>query len=106
MRDPNGPFCPFTKSSSALSGDDLVLTPQSTTKTHLSGRMIPQSGDDLNVVGQLFTDFLAGKNQTLTVKGDSVQPPGTSSPVTWLSTAFKTLELSVILPGEVSTVSK
>ncbi|KAI0321180.1 hypothetical protein OF83DRAFT_1280620 [Amylostereum chailletii] len=87
-----------------LSGDHLVLAPETTTKTHLSGRIVPQSGDDLNTIGQLFTDYLAGKNQTLKVKGDSVQPSGAGGPVNWLSTAFKTLELDVTLPGQVFTI--
>jgi hypothetical protein len=72
--------------------------------THLSGRIVPQSGDDLNVIGQLFSDFLAGKNSTLTTKGLSVVPPGQSSSVTWLTTAFKTLSLNVILPGQKFTI--
>jgi hypothetical protein len=50
------------------------LAPSATTNTHLSGRIIPQSGSDLENIGVLFSDFLAGKNQTLTVQGDSVQP--------------------------------
>jgi len=48
----------------------------------------------------MFSQFLAGANQTLTAKGDSVQPAGSTQPVTWLSTAFQTLSLTVILPGE------
>lgn len=57
-------------------------------------------GPDLDNIGILFSNFLAGANQTLVTKGDSVQPPGSSQPVTWLSTAFKTLSLNVLLPGE------
>ncbi|KAI0773181.1 hypothetical protein BD413DRAFT_603560 [Trametes elegans] len=84
-----------------LAGNDLFLAPSTETKLHLSGRMVPQSGDDLNTMGRLFSEFLAGKNQSLAVKGESVQPTGSSSPVQWLSTAFKTLTLDVTLPGEV-----
>jgi hypothetical protein len=51
-------------------------------------------------MGTLFSQFLGGEKVTLQTRGDSVQPPGTSGPVDWLSTAFKTLTLDVILPGE------
>ncbi|KAI0049858.1 hypothetical protein FA95DRAFT_1604022 [Auriscalpium vulgare] len=87
-----------------LSGANLVLPPQSTVKEHLTGRIVPQSGDDLNTIGKLFSQYLAGDNQTLSVYGDSVQPTGSSQPVTWLSTAFKTLVLEVILPGQKFTI--
>ncbi|KAJ7594702.1 hypothetical protein C8J56DRAFT_446479 [Mycena floridula] len=83
-----------------LTASHLFLTANSQTRTHLSGRMIPQSGDDLEVIGELFSKFLAGENQTLTTKGNSVQPDGSDGPVSWLSTAFKTLELDVTLPGQ------
>lgn len=88
----------------ALSGTGLVLSPESTTKEHLSGRIIPQSGSNLDTIGKLFSGFLAGDNQTLSVVGDSVQPSGSNGAVSWLSTAFKTLTLSVILPGQKFTV--
>ena len=88
-----------------LTGDNLVLPPEGTVTEHLSGRIVPQSGSDLDTIGTLFSNFLAGENQTLSVVGDSVQPTGASGEVTWLSTAFKTLTLSVILPGEKFTVS-
>ncbi|TFK44582.1 hypothetical protein BDQ12DRAFT_661303 [Crucibulum laeve] len=88
------------KASTALSASNLSLAPNSVTKTHLSGRIVPQSGSNLDVMGKLFSNFLAGQNQTLETRGDSVQPSGSSGPVSWLSTAFKTLALDVILPGE------
>lgn len=81
----------------ALSGDNLFLAAESDTPLHLSGRLIPQSGDDLNTIGQLFTQFLAGENSTLNVEGNSVQPPGASGEVGWLTTAFKTLVRLVFL---------
>ncbi|KAG5653629.1 hypothetical protein H0H81_011855 [Sphagnurus paluster] len=83
-----------------LTGKNLYLAPNSQTTNHLSGRIQPQSGKDLENIGVLFSKFLAGENQTLIVKGESVQPDGSNGPVTWLSTAFKTLELEVILPGQ------
>lgn len=89
----------------ALSGSNLFLAANSQTKTHLSGRIVPQSGADLANLGVLFSKFLAGENQTLVTKGDSVQPAGSSGPVAWLSDAFKTLTLDVILPGQKFDVS-
>lgn len=83
-----------------LSASDLVLAPQSEVTTHLTGRMIPQSGDGLAVMGRLFSEYLAADNVTLSVVGNTVQPSGTSAPVTWLSAAFKTLTLDVTLPGK------
>lgn len=62
--------------------------------------MIPQSGSGLSTIGKLFSEYLAADNITLNVQGDTVQPPGANGPVTWLSTAFKTLTLDVILPGK------
>jgi len=41
-----------------------------------------------------------GHNSTLATKGDSVQPPGADGPVSWLSAAFQTLTLNIILPGQ------
>jgi hypothetical protein len=84
----------------ALAAEHLTLAPNSATKSHLSGRMVPQSGPDLDKMGVLFSNFLAGKNQTLITKGRSVQPDGSDGSVGWLSEAFKTLELEVVLPGE------
>lgn len=88
----------------ALSGSGLFLTADTTTKLHLSGRIVPQSGSDLDVIGELFSNFLAGENQTLNVVGQSVQPSGSSRPVSWLTTAFMSLTLNVTLPGERFTV--
>ncbi|RDX40651.1 hypothetical protein OH76DRAFT_1365915 [Lentinus brumalis] len=83
-----------------LTGNNLFLAPETTTNLHLSGRITPKSGDDLKTIGELFTNYLHAENQTLSVQGESVQPSGSGSPVGWLSTAFKTLTLTVTLPGE------
>ncbi|KAH9061225.1 hypothetical protein EDB87DRAFT_404186 [Lactarius vividus] len=83
-----------------LSTTSLTLAPESMTYAHLSGHITPKSGSDLNAVGKPFSQFLSGKNQTLSVQGDSVQPTGTGA-VGWVSSAFKTLMLQVILPGHV-----
>lgn len=87
-------------SLSALTSQNLSLIPQSLTVSQLSGRIVPQSGTDLNNIGQLFSNFLSGQNSSLLAKGDSVTPPGANEPVTWLSEAFQTLELPVTLPGK------
>jgi hypothetical protein len=84
----------------ALSAENLVLKSNSVAQTHLSGRIVPQSGADLDKMGVLFSEFLNGQNVSLQTKGNSVQPPGASGAVDWLSTAFKTLTLDIILPGE------
>ncbi|KAL5507074.1 hypothetical protein ACEPAH_6530 [Sanghuangporus vaninii] len=86
-----------------LTADGLTLQPESTVTEHLTGRIVPQSGSDLENIGSLFSNYLAGENQTLSVVGDSVRPSG-SDEVTWLSTAFKTLTLPVILPGQKFTI--
>ncbi|KAF5389363.1 hypothetical protein D9757_004389 [Collybiopsis confluens] len=83
-----------------LSASNLFLAASSETTTHLSGRIVPLSGSDLDTIGQLFSDYLAGKNSSLIVKGVSVQPSGSSGTVTWLSNAFQTLSLDVTLPGQ------
>ncbi|KAF7301181.1 hypothetical protein MIND_00682600 [Mycena indigotica] len=87
-----------------LAASNLFLAPTATTKTHLTGRITPKSGSDLDTIGVLFSNYLAGKNQTLAVSGQSVQPSGSSGPVAWLSAAFKTLTLDVTLPGQTFTV--
>ncbi|KAI6121372.1 hypothetical protein F5141DRAFT_1186618 [Pisolithus sp. B1] len=83
-----------------LSADDLILAPESQTTTLLSGHMIPQSGNALTVVGKLFSEYLGANNITLSIKGSSAQPTGSSTLVAWLDTAFKTLILNVTLPGQ------
>jgi len=87
----------------ALSTTSLALAPLSMTKAHLSGRITPKSEGELATIGKLFSQFLAGQNQTLSVEGDFVQPSGTTA-VSWLSNAFKTLTLQVILPGQIYQV--
>jgi len=87
----------------ALSTTSLALPPESVTKAHLSGRITPKSGDELAAIGKLFTQFLAGQNQTLSVQGNFVQPSGTAA-VGWLGDAFKALTLQVILPGHIFQV--
>lgn len=87
----------------ALSTTSLTLAPLSVTKAHLSGLITPKSEGELVAIGKLFSQFLAGQNQTLSVQGVFVQPSGRAA-VGWLSSAFKTLTLQVILPGQVYQV--
>ncbi|KZV76329.1 hypothetical protein PENSPDRAFT_747787 [Peniophora sp. CONT] len=84
-----------------LTGTNLYLAAMSTTTEHLTGRITPKSSSsDLDTLGVLFSNFLAGQNQTLNVKGVSVAPDGNDE-IGWLSTAFKTLEINVTLPGHI-----
>ncbi|RPD52770.1 hypothetical protein L227DRAFT_646291 [Lentinus tigrinus ALCF2SS1-6] len=84
----------------SLTSNNLFLAPETTNSLHLSGRITPKSGDDVDVMGELFTNYLHAENQTLSVQGESVKPSASGSPVGWLSTAFKTLTLTVTLPGQ------
>ncbi|KAF7983257.1 hypothetical protein HWV62_22882 [Athelia sp. TMB] len=83
-----------------LSGSNLFLAADTNTTTALSGRIIPQTGSDADVIGQLFSEYLQADTITLIAKGDSVVPSGSSVPISWLSAAFKTLSLSVSLAGQ------
>ena len=96
----SGVIYDLRRGSLALMATDLVLLPEGEVTSHLSGRIVPQSGDALNVIGRLFSEYLAADNITLNVTGESVQPTGASSPVTWLSDAFRTFTLEVTLPGQ------
>ncbi|KAL1718757.1 hypothetical protein EV715DRAFT_290908 [Schizophyllum commune] len=82
-----------------LSGEGLVLAPQSKTTKHMAGRITPKSDDELDTIGDLFTRYLQAENISLTAQGDTVMPDG-SNEIEWLSDAFKTLELEVTLQGE------
>ncbi|KAL1699067.1 hypothetical protein EV121DRAFT_296530 [Schizophyllum commune] len=82
-----------------LSGQGLILAPQSATTKHMTGRFTPKSDDELDTIGDLFMRYLQAENISLTAQGDTVMPDG-SSEIEWLSDAFKTLELEVTLLGE------
>lgn len=87
---------------------NLFLAAHASTSTVLRGFITSKSSDkDRNVTGNLFSGYLQGKNQTLEVKGDSVVTRANGNkPVKWLSTAFKTLTLKVILPGKIYEIVK
>ena len=85
-----------------VSANNLFLAALATTETTLNGQITRKSGRDLANTGILFTNFLQGKNQTLQVTGVSVVTEANGNqPVNWLSAAFKTLTLNVILPGRI-----
>lgn len=63
------------------------------------GQITAKSGKGLVNTGILFSNYLQGKNQTLQVTGDSVVTEAQGGEVSWLTKAFKTLTLDVILPG-------
>ncbi|GAA5937070.1 uncharacterized protein JCM15063_000146 [Sporobolomyces koalae] len=84
-----------------VTGKGLTLPPKSTTELPLVGTIIYR--DDaagVQSLGEVFSMFLLGEMVPLTVTGDSVITPAQSTPVTWLSEAFKTLVLNVTLTGK------
>lgn len=82
--------------------ENLSLAPKSITIAALTGLIQPQSGDGIRTTGILFSNFLAGVEQTLQAKGLSVTSPAQPDhPVGWLSASFKTLAIDVVLPGRV-----
>lgn len=83
-----------------IHASNLFLAPTAVTDAELMGQITRKSGKDLETTGKLFSQYLQGVNQTLQVQGVSViSPAQPNSPVNWLSAAFKTLNLQVILPG-------
>lgn len=79
----------------------LTLAPLATTSAHLTGTIIKRTSPSSTAsLGVLFSQFLAGVDQTLSVTGNEVVSPAQpNSPVNWLSAAFKQLTLNVILHG-------
>ncbi|EPQ29604.1 uncharacterized protein PFL1_02823 [Pseudozyma flocculosa PF-1] len=81
---------------------NLFLAALTTTTTELYGQITAKSGQGLANTGILFTNFLQGKDQILQVKGVSVVTQANGNqPVNWLSAAFRTLTLDVLLPGKI-----
>ncbi|KAK0556496.1 hypothetical protein OC844_005834 [Tilletia horrida] len=90
----------LTTDVGSVTADNLFLAPKTDNSVALNGEIQSQSGDDLKNIGKLFSGFLAGKDQALTIKGVSViSPAQPGSPVKWLTAAFKSLNLNVTLPG-------
>ena len=86
-----------------IKSSDLFLAPHSATSAVLSGQLTERKSDkDLKSTGQLFSLYLQGKNQTLDIVGNNViTKENGNKPVKWLSDAFKTLTLHVVLPGHI-----
>ncbi|SCV70806.1 BQ2448_3568 [Microbotryum intermedium] len=86
-----------------IQGNNLDLAPLTTTTTKLTGTIVKRTSQaSTTSLGHLFSGFLAGLNQTLQVKGDSVvSPTQPNKPVNWLSAAFQQLTLQVVLPGKI-----
>ncbi|SHO78091.1 Uncharacterized protein MSYG_2433 [Malassezia sympodialis ATCC 42132] len=89
-----------------IHGSNLFLAPHATTNANLQGQITQKKGNtQTNTTGELFSGYLQGRNQTLLIQGDSVvTKENGNKPVKWLSNAFKTLKLSVILPGHIYKV--
>ncbi|CAO1623850.1 unnamed protein product [Parajaminaea phylloscopi] len=68
------------------------------------GAITDQSGNaaGLAALGVLFSEFLAGVNQTLQLRGVSVVTTANGNqPVSWLTNAFKRFQTDAILPGHI-----
>ncbi|BGP00846.1 hypothetical protein RTBOTA2_002159 [Rhodotorula toruloides] len=83
-------------------GSGLTLAPMATTPLPLEGTIIYRNDPaGVAALGEVFSQFLMGKEVPLDVTGDSVVTPAQpGSPVSWLSAAFKTLTINVTLPGK------
>ncbi|PWN24968.1 hypothetical protein BDZ90DRAFT_262821 [Jaminaea rosea] len=74
------------------------------TLAHTTGQIQDQTGNtaNLNVLGILFSQFLAGNNQTLQLRGVSVVTEANGNqPVSWLTAAFKRFQTNAVLPGQI-----
>ncbi|KAG2175944.1 hypothetical protein INT44_000422 [Umbelopsis vinacea] len=61
----------------------------------LNGRLVPQTDpNNLNVVSDLFTRYIAGEISNTTATGVAAMPDGVNS-ISWLSEGFKTVQLNV-----------
>ena len=93
---------------SFFSGTDLgplssngkaVFPPQGVAAIPMKGRLIPQTtAAGLAAITTVFDNYLSANDSMLDVKG--VSGSGPNGPVSWLSSAFKTLTIkNVVLPG-------
>ena len=82
---------------------NLFLAAATTTHTTLNGFLTQMKSDaQVKAAGQLFSQYLQGKGSDLEIKGDSVVTRANGNkPVSWLTAAFKTLTLDVVLPGHI-----
>ncbi|KAI8975148.1 hypothetical protein BDF20DRAFT_822209 [Mycotypha africana] len=75
-----------------------VFPPQGTASISLKGRLVPQKGEGLKAVAEIFDNYLSANDSIINVKG--VSGSGPNGVVNWLSTAFKTLTIpNVVMPG-------
>lgn len=81
------------------SDGQAVIPPKATGNIAMKGRLVPQdSQEGLDVVTEVFENYLSAKDTPLEVKG--VSGSGPNGEVGWLTTGFKTLDIqNVILPG-------
>ncbi|SAM05156.1 hypothetical protein [Absidia glauca] len=75
------------------------FAPAASSKIQMKGKMIPQKTQHgLDMITEVFENYLAAKNSILSVQGDYASGP--AGQVGWLTQAFKSLKIeNVILPG-------
>ncbi|CAG8458295.1 13175_t:CDS:2 [Acaulospora colombiana] len=71
----------------------FTMVPSGSSEMKLVGRLIPQSGDGVNVIANIFADVLNKKPVPLVAKGTGLQPP-----ISWLIPAFTQLSIDSVLP--------
>jgi hypothetical protein len=87
-----------------ITSDLLFLTAKATTNAMFTGFLSNQANNPTGLanVGILFSQFLAGQDSTLTIRGLSVVTRANGNqPVSWLTTAFKRFTDNVVLPGHI-----
>ncbi|KAI8873166.1 hypothetical protein GQ42DRAFT_118311 [Ramicandelaber brevisporus] len=81
-----------------VGANSMTIQPVSDSSITLNGRLLPQTeSDKLKAVGNLMDKYLSGVTQPMQSKGLGVVTG--NSTVSWLNTAFKTLQLNLDLPG-------
>ncbi|CAG8543902.1 28606_t:CDS:2, partial [Racocetra persica] len=78
-----------------VSTDGFVLQPNGDSSLKLKGRLIPQSGDGLQVIQKIFNEFLAEQEIPLSTKGTGIKPS-----INWIEPAFKSLKIDSVLPAQ------
>ncbi|UZJ55969.1 hypothetical protein CBS101457_005289 [Exobasidium rhododendri] len=87
-----------------ITSELLFLALKQTTLATFNGFLSDQTGNTqgLDNLGILFSQFLAGTNSTLTIRGLSVVTRANNNqPVKWLTAAFLRFSDTVILPGHI-----
>lgn len=88
----------------SITSDLLFLASKTTTVANFDGFLKSQVGntEGLASIGILFSQYLAGENSTLTIRGLNVTTRANNNQaVSWLTTAFKRFSDTVILPGHI-----